>query len=93
MIHKRWMFMLASCVGLFGCLTFVLSIYYRYKLNNIDYKQWDLDTVTINDYSVEMEIDDKLYQEIDKVELLMGQNQNMTEGSVFIAKLREYIAT
>jgi hypothetical protein len=39
-----------------------------------------------------MRINEKVYEEIVGVDLLMGQSQKVTEGSMFIAKLREYIA-
>ena len=61
MVHKRWLFMLASCTGMFCCFVIVLRYYYRYKANEYDFKLWDIKTITIDDYSVELKIDDDLY--------------------------------
>ena len=52
------------CAGagvFFFCIIFISCLYYRLQVNKLDYKEWDLKTVTIDDYSIELAIDDALF--------------------------------
>jgi len=51
----------AGAVGFFFCIVFIFFLYYRLQVNKLDYKAWDLKTVTIDDYSIELAIDDALF--------------------------------
>ncbi len=50
-----------SCLGIFGCLLFWVILYFRLSGNQIDYKKWDMETITINDFSVELKINKELW--------------------------------
>jgi len=42
-----------SCISIFVCFIFLLYIYYVYRTSKLDYKVWDVDTVTPADFTVE----------------------------------------
>ena len=43
---------LAICIGLIACFAFIYTIHYIRKAALINYKIWDLDTVTSGDFTV-----------------------------------------
>jgi hypothetical protein len=60
-LHKRRVMYCAGAGVFFFCIVFISCLYYRLQVNKLDYKEWDLKTVTIDDYSIELAIDDALF--------------------------------
>ena len=50
-----------ACLGLFICFVFMCTTYYLSKTSYIDYKLWDVFTVTAADFTVEYEITKALW--------------------------------
>ena len=50
-------------MGILLCLYFLIKVYYRYFTNDIDYNIWDIHTITIDDYSVEVPITEEIWAE------------------------------
>lgn len=48
--------LLIACLGLFICFVFMCTTYYLSQTSYIDYKLWDVFTVTAADFTVEYEI-------------------------------------
>jgi len=42
------------------CMIYVFVIYFQYQTNELDSILWDIQTVTINDYSVDLKINNKV---------------------------------
>jgi hypothetical protein len=92
----------AGAVGFFFCIVFIFFLYYRLQVNKLDYKAWDLKTVTIDDYSIELAIDDALFKEIDSTKLTdkraLTINSDMEDhmekrygGETFLRRLESHI--
>lgn len=60
--NKRTIALSFSCLGVFGCVTYLIIMYYRLFVNQIDFKLWDMKTVTANDFTVELKITDDLWE-------------------------------
>ena len=56
MSEKREQALLASCVNIFAALTLLSVIAYRQGSNSIEKKEWDLQTVTASDYTLEISL-------------------------------------
>jgi hypothetical protein len=41
------------CIGIFMCLLFLLVLYYLQQTSRIEYKLWDVNTVTAADFTTE----------------------------------------
>ena len=54
--EKREQALLASCVNIFAALTLLSVIAYRQGSNSIEKKEWDLQTVTASDYTLEISL-------------------------------------
>lgn len=63
MRNKRDFALMAVCSGIFSVMVYFLALYYQYQINELDYIIWDLKTVTINDYTVEMKITDAIWND------------------------------
>jgi hypothetical protein len=44
------------------CLTFIAFMYYRYFSNKLEFKLWDMRTVTLDDFSVEIKVREPLWE-------------------------------
>ncbi len=51
--NKRRDALIVIALGIFISLLFLLSLYYQEKTAILDYKLWDVDTVTAADFTVE----------------------------------------
>lgn len=51
---KKQYAILFVSLGIFGCLLFNVVQYNRLVSNELDFKIWDMQTVTLNDYTVEL---------------------------------------
>lgn len=55
-------------IGVLTCLLYLAAVRYQTNSNTIIYAEWDLNIVTISDYSVELDIDKKGYKDwLDRV--------------------------
>ena len=52
-----------GCLGIFGCFIYFIIMYYRLFANFIDFKLWDIKTVTANDFAIELKITDDMWNE------------------------------
>lgn len=64
--HINKIGLLGSCLGMFMCMIYVFVIYFQYQANELDFILWDLETVTINDYTVDLTINQKIRNEYDE---------------------------
>jgi hypothetical protein len=48
-------------MGIFACLYFKCHALYRLLVNNLEYFKWDIDTVTLNDFTLEFAINEDLW--------------------------------
>ena len=60
---KRFRVLIFSCMGLFLCLVYLIFMFVRLYMNNLDYKIWDMRTITIDDYSVDIPITDQIWND------------------------------
>lgn len=51
------------CMGIFMTMLYHAFMYYRLYVNKVDYKLWDSATITLNDYSIDINITDDMYNE------------------------------
>ena len=51
-----------SCLGVFACLIFLTVIYYLKHISNLKNIDWDVQTITAGDYTVEMGISPEAYK-------------------------------
>lgn len=59
--HKRQMGTIIVCIGVVISFVFILFVAYLQKTARLDYKVWDVDTVTAADFTVEFQITDNLW--------------------------------
>ncbi len=53
MLHKKQLGVFVASSAIFMCFLFLLTTYYLSETASIDYKMWDVDTVTAADFTVE----------------------------------------
>ena len=58
--YKKPIILGLGCLGIFGCMVFLIVFYYRLLANTVDFKLWDMKTETIDDFTVELKITDQL---------------------------------
>ena len=58
LLTKRTEALQAGCVAVFSCLVLLAVIQYRVGSISIEKREWDLQTVTASDYTLEIEFDD-----------------------------------
>lgn len=84
-------------MGIFGCLLFIIVQYNRLLSNELDYQLWDIQTVTLNDYSVELKIKKNFWREFElhnweeRVNSPLIGSEIPTLNESFRKYLREYI--
>ena len=61
MNKKRTEGLAIVCLGIFVCLIFLLTHWYLRETAVIDFKLWDVETVTASDFTVEYVISDKVW--------------------------------
>lgn len=71
------------CAAFFSLLLYHAFVYYRLYVNDIDYGLWDLDTSTLNDYTIELKITDELWLDYikyrdSKLDSRASLNENLT---------------
>ena len=49
------------CLGIFISFIFLCSIYYLYETSKLEYKSWDVATVTAADFTVESNISEAMW--------------------------------
>lgn len=62
LLDKKLDSLLITCLGVLISLLFLITIYYLSKSNDIDYKLWDVKTVTPADFTVEYLISEKAWK-------------------------------
>jgi uncharacterized phage infection (PIP) family protein YhgE len=61
LVTKRREALLIVCLGIFISLVFLIMIYYLFETSNLDYKLWDVATVTAADFTVEYIITEEIW--------------------------------
>lgn len=61
---KRQEALLASCVNIFAALVLLAVIKYRQGSISIEKREWDLQTVTASDYTLELKLDDFIINQL-----------------------------
>jgi hypothetical protein len=59
--QKRHEALLISCIAIFICLVYLSVLFYFFESSKIDYKVWDVDTVTASDFTVESIITQQIW--------------------------------
>ena len=59
--QKRRLGLFVACLGIFMCCLFLLTIYYLSSTAYIDYKLWDVSTVTAADFTIEWAIPESIW--------------------------------
>lgn len=62
--QKREEALLSSCVNIFAALVLLAVIKYRQGSISIEKREWDLQTVTASDYTLEVKLDDFIIQQL-----------------------------
>ncbi|CDW77052.1 UNKNOWN [Stylonychia lemnae] len=88
--YKRKIGLLGVCLGIFMCMIYVFVIYFQYQSNELDSILWDIQTVTINDYSVELKLNQKILK---AYEDQCSQNEipDGNKGANLSSFLKDYI--
>ena len=73
--------LIAVCVGIFVCCVYTLVITYQYHANEMNFLLWDIQTATVNDYSVELALNKRFWNEYEshKEKIPMEENENYSE--------------
>eukprot|EP00347_Sterkiella_histriomuscorum_P007945 403346963 len=58
---KRREALVVVSIGVFICLLFLCALYYLYETSKIEYKTWDVNTVTAADFTVECNIPQEMW--------------------------------
>lgn len=72
-MDKRRQALVVICLGVFISLTYLLAVYYQQRTCMVEYKLWDVDTVTVADFTVETTITDtqwRTFLELDEIKSL-----------------------
>ena len=59
--QKRKDGLLISCAAAFSALVFLIVVYYLKKTAILDYQQWDIETLTASDFTVEYTITEDMW--------------------------------
>ena len=63
LVSKRRQALVVVSISVFIALLYLLAIYYNEKTSILDYKLWDVDTVTVGDFTVETAISRRMWDE------------------------------
>lgn len=64
LVHKRQVGLGIVCLGVFATSIYMLTVFYLNRTAELDYKLWDLQTLTAADFTAEMTITDDMYNEL-----------------------------
>ena len=59
LLAKRKQALLAGCTSVFSCLVLLAVLKYREGSISIEKREWDLQTVTASDYTIEISLNDE----------------------------------
>lgn len=51
------------CIGFFGMVVYSLQVFYLRHTSFLDFKEWDLETLTAADFTAELTITEQMYDE------------------------------
>ena len=77
------------CLGIFVSLLFLLVHWYLKETAEIDFKLWDVETVTASDFTVEFGIPEAIWEDFNRTELPKLQQQHPTSSVLML--FEEYI--
>lgn len=84
---KRQLALFIVCLGFFICFIYFLMIYYLSKTSTLDYKLWDVLTVTSADFTVEYFIPEIVWTQFCE---LPEAKQDGTKATAFESYLKKY---
>lgn len=76
---KREEALLFTCMGIFICGVFLSTLFFLNKLADIDFKAWDVETVTAGDFTVTYAIPDEVWYNFE----FLHEDKTRAEGSDF----------
>ena len=59
--QKQFYAFIFVAMGIFACIGYKSTMLYRLLSNDVDFSQWDINTVTVEDYSLEYAITDEIW--------------------------------
>lgn len=59
---KRYMGLSIVCMGFFGIVVYSLTVFYLSHTAKLDFKLWDLSTLTAADFTGEITITEKMWE-------------------------------
>jgi len=65
---KREQGLVIACLGIFSCFLFLLLIMYLTKISDLDYKLWDVETVTAADFTVYQNIPEEFWHAFENLD-------------------------
>lgn len=83
---KRHQALIVSCIGILISLLYITCLYYLAEIAKIEFKEWDVNTVTASDFTVEWQIPKSVWQ---KFEDGHADKKDSPEGSDFEAYLKK----
>ena len=83
---KRVQALFFACTGIFISYTFLSILYYLNKVALIDFKQWDVETVTAGDFTAVYQIPDEVWYNFE----IQHEDKTRAEGSDFEDYLKHH---
>jgi hypothetical protein len=82
---KKQQGLLTSCIGIFICGIYLSIMYYLNKTALLDFKQWDVDTVTAGDFTIEYKVPLEVWERFED----NHEDKTRAEGTDFEQYLNE----
>ena len=67
--HRRKVGLLIACSAVFCALFFINYVDYIRAIGECNYIEWDMETVTASDYTIEFDLDPKFYKDWQEQEM------------------------
>lgn len=80
--RKRVEGLIVTCAGLLVAATFYILIEYLQKTSDVDFKIWDVETVTASDFTVDFDIDERQWTQFQKLHYTKYKQEG---GSLLLA--------
>lgn len=56
-----------DCVGIFVAIVYLLTIFYLNSMSELEYKKWEISTLTTSDFTAEMTITESMWNELNRI--------------------------
>ena len=78
-----------ACLGLLSVFVYSIAIYYQKRHSNLSYLDWDVQTITPGDYSLQYEITDEAYQWF--LDNVYNNSEDAANGKSTALSLKDYM--